>query len=65
MAPISPFFSDWLFTNLNEVTGRIIAASVHHADFPKADSSIIDGPLEERMQMAQDASSLILSLRKR
>jgi len=65
MAPISPFFSDWLFRNLNEVTGRIIAASVHHADFPVADSSIIDGPLEERMQMAQDASSLILSLRKR
>ncbi len=65
MAPISPFFSDWLFTNLNEVTGRIANASVHHADFPKADPGVIDGPLEERMQMAQDASSLILSLRKK
>jgi isoleucyl-tRNA synthetase len=65
MAPISPFFSDWLFTNLNEVTGRIGTASVHHADFPIADPGFIDGPLEERMQMAQDASSLILSLRKK
>ena len=65
MAPISPFFSDWLFTNLNQVTGRIKAASVHHADFPAANEAFIDQSLEERMQMAQDASSLILSLRKK
>ena len=65
MAPISPFFADWLFCNLNEVTGRIKAASVHHAKFPEADESFIDLPLEERMQLAQDASSLILSLRKK
>jgi len=65
MAPISPFFADWLFVNLNEVTGRIKVASVHHADFPKPNPSFIDGSLEERMQLAQDASSLILSLRKK
>jgi isoleucyl-tRNA synthetase len=65
MAPISPFFADWLFVNLNSVTGRIKTASVHHADFPVADPGFIDLPLEERMQLAQDASSLILSLRKR
>jgi isoleucyl-tRNA synthetase len=65
MAPISPFFSDWLFSNLEEVTGRIKAASVHHTDFPVANADFIDLPLEERMQMAQDASSLILSLRKK
>jgi isoleucyl-tRNA synthetase len=65
MAPISPFFADWLFCNLNDVTGRIKAVSVHHVDFPKAGESFIDLPLEERMQLAQDASSLILSLRKR
>ncbi len=65
MAPISPFFSDWLFINLNEVTGRIKVQSVHHVDFPKADASFIDNPLEERMQLAQDVSSLILSLRKK
>ena len=65
MAPISPFFSDWLFCNLEAVTGRIKAESVHHADFPVANADFIDLPLEERMQMAQDASSLILSLRKK
>jgi isoleucyl-tRNA synthetase len=65
MAPISPFFSDWLFTNLNKVTGRIAAGSVHHTEFPQANAANIDGPLEERMQLAQDASSLILSLRKK
>ena len=65
MAPVSPFFADWLFGNLDGVTGRIGVESVHHADFPVADPAIIDTLLEERMQMAQDASSLILSLRKR
>jgi isoleucyl-tRNA synthetase len=65
MAPISPFFSDWLFINLNAVTGRVRAESVHHADFPEGDTSFIDLQLEERMQLAQDASSLILSLRKK
>jgi isoleucyl-tRNA synthetase len=40
MAPISPFFSDWLFTNLNQVTGRIKVASVHHADFPGSQCSL-------------------------
>ncbi len=65
MAPISPFFSDWLFLNLNAVTGHIKAASIHHADFPEGDASFIDLQLEERMQLAQDASSLILSLRKK
>jgi isoleucyl-tRNA synthetase len=65
MAPVSPFFADWLFGNLDAVTGRIGVASVHHADFPKANSAFIDVLLEERMQMAQDASSLILSLRKK
>ncbi len=65
MAPISPFFSDTVFQNLNAVTNRFKVESVHHADFPKADESAIDKDLEERMQLAQDASSLILSIRKK
>ncbi|HLY70827.1 MAG TPA: isoleucine--tRNA ligase [Puia sp.] len=65
MAPISPFFSDWLFTNLNEVSGRVQTLSVHFVNFPKAMEGAIDGSLEERMQLAQDTSSLILSLRKK
>ena len=65
IAPISPFFADWLFCNLEEVTGKNKAKSVHHANFPQANEAAIDKSLEERMQMAQDASSLILSLRKK
>lgn len=65
MAPISPFFSEAVFTQLNEVTGRFTNASVHHTDFPNANEAAIDQQLEERMQLAQDASSLVLSLRKK
>ncbi len=65
IAPISPFFSDTVFQNLNAVTNRFKATSVHHVDYPVADESVIDVLLEERMQLAQDASSLILSLRKK
>jgi isoleucyl-tRNA synthetase len=65
IAPISPFFSDAIFSNLNAITGRFKVESIHHADFPVADEKVIDTLLEERMQLAQDASSLILSLRKK
>jgi isoleucyl-tRNA synthetase len=65
VAPVSPFFSDAVFRNLNEVTKRFREESVHHIDFPVADSTFIDESLEERMQLAQDASSLVLSLRKK
>lgn len=66
VAPVSPFFSDAVFQNLNAVTGRFAnAGSVHHIDFPIADEAAIDEALEERMQLAQDASSLVLSLRKK
>ena len=65
MAPIAPFFSDAIFQNLNAVTGRHDVQSIHHAFFPEADEALIDKSLEERMQLAQDASSLILSLRKK
>lgn len=64
-APISPFFVDAVFTQLNAVTGRYDAGSVHHVLLPEADKLAIDPLLEERMQLAQDASSLILSIRKK
>lgn len=64
MAPISPFFSDMLFRNLNAVTGRNQEQSIHHALYPKVNEGAIDSSLEERMQLAQDISSLVLSLRK-
>jgi len=65
MAPVSPFFSDAIFRNLNAVTGKSQLESVHHTAFPQPEESKTDEALEERMQMAQDISSLILSLRKK
>jgi isoleucyl-tRNA synthetase len=65
MAPIAPFFCDQVFRNLNGITKRHNATSIHHVDFPKADIAKIDMALEERMQMAQDICSLVLSIRKK
>lgn len=65
MAPVAPFFSDWLYNNLNGITKRYEAQSVHLAVFPQVDDSVVDKGLEERMQLAQDISSLVLSLRKK
>ena len=64
-APIAPFFSDAIFSNLNSVTGKHQVASIHHANFPVANETFIDAALEERMQLAQDVCSLVLSLRKK
>ena len=65
IAPVSPFFADTIFRNLNAVTGKHSDKSVHHTLFPVSDTQLIDTDLEERMQLAQDASSLILSIRKK
>ncbi|HOZ50720.1 MAG TPA: isoleucine--tRNA ligase [Chitinophagaceae bacterium] len=65
IAPISPFFSDWLYSNLNRVTKREQLESVHLSNFPYVIADDIDPDLEERMKLAQDACSLLLSLRKK
>ena len=64
-APIAPFFTDRLFTDLNNITKRESVVSVHLSDFPKADESAINKELEERMELAQTISSMVLSLRKK
>jgi isoleucyl-tRNA synthetase len=65
MAPIAPFYADRLFLDLNKVSKRFTVESVHLADFPKADSTLIDKELEDRMQMAQQLSSMLLALRRK
>ena len=65
MAPISPFYSDKLYLDLVTATGRENAISVHTSDFPVSDESVIDKLLEERMQIAQDMSSMVLALRRK
>ena len=64
-APISPFFTDSIFRNLNQVTGKENVTSIHHADYPTANEAWIDLALEERMSMAKEFSSLVLSIRKK
>jgi isoleucyl-tRNA synthetase len=65
MAPISPFFADWMFNNLNKITNRVNSESVHLAKYPIANNSYIDTELEARMELAQLSSSLVLSIRKK
>ena len=64
-SPIIPFFADRLFTDLNNVSNKHQVESIHLTDFPEADEKLIDKNLEERMEMAQQISSMVLSLRKK
>ena len=61
-APIAPFYMDKLFCDLNSATGKSSEISVHLADFPQYDESLIDSNLEERMDIAQKISSMVLGL---
>ncbi|MDD4144561.1 MAG: DUF5915 domain-containing protein, partial [Prolixibacteraceae bacterium] len=65
MAPVSPFYADLLFIDLNSVTGRDKSESVHLSDFPVCNESLINTELEEKMGIAQKASSMILALRRK
>ena len=64
-APIAPFFMDRLFQDLNAVTGRDKAESVHLSDFPVADETKIDTDLVEKTHLAQTITSMVFSLRKK
>ena len=65
MAPIAPFYADRLYLDLVSATGCEDFESVHLADFPSADETIIDKVLEEQMYLAQIASSIVLALRRK
>lgn len=60
MAPIAPFYADMLYRDL---TGS--DTSVHLAAYPKADEAAIDSKLEKRMAIAQQITSMVLSLRRK
>ena len=64
-APVAPFFMDRLYRDLNGVTGKDKAESVHLTDYPVSQASYIDKALESKMEKAQNISSLVLSLRKK
>ena len=64
-APIAPFFMENLFLDLNAVSHRFAENSVHQTSMPAVDESLIDKDLEERMELAQLSSSMILALRRK
>ncbi len=64
-SPIAPFFMDNLFQDLNTVSQKITKKSVHLADFPPYKAALINPDLEEKMQLAQNITTLVLSLRKK
>ncbi len=63
MSPIAPFFSDWLYRNLQAGDGEVTSVHVSHLDAEGA--TCIDEALEARMDLAQQVSSMVLSLRKK
>ncbi|MDY9919936.1 MAG: isoleucine--tRNA ligase [Proteiniphilum sp.] len=65
MAPIAPFYADRLYLDLTSATDSEQFESVHLADFPLWDDSLVDKQLEEQMYLAQTASSIVLSLRRK
>lgn len=68
MSPIAPFYADRLWRDLASATGRDKkekVESVHLCTFPQVDESCIDTEQEERMRLAQQLTSMILSLRKK
>jgi len=64
-SPIAPFYMDKLFCDLNKVSGKHQESSVHLTQFPKFDQNLINPDLEERMNIAQNVSSMVLGLRRK
>ncbi|NVO08484.1 MAG: isoleucine--tRNA ligase [Bacteroidales bacterium] len=64
-APIAPFYTDQLFIDLNKVSGKHKVDSVHLSTYPKYDTALIDKDLEEKMEIAQSVSSMVLGLRRK
>ena len=65
MSPIAPFYADRLYRDLTAVADPKAAKSVHLADYPVCDESLVDKELETRMELAQKLTSMVLALRKR
>ena len=65
LAPFAPFYADQLYLDLTKATQREQLQSVHLANFPVADDKFIDRELEERMEMAQKITSMVLALRRK
>jgi len=61
-APIAPFYMDRLY---HDLTGAPESDSVHFQMMPSCDDTLVDRDLEERMDLAQRATSMVLALRRK
>ncbi len=64
IAPFAPFFADRLYADLTSVTSDN-KKSVHLMLMPKVDQDSIDKDLENRMQLSQQITSMVLALRRK
>ena len=64
-APFAPFISERVFCDLNAVSNRHTEGSVHLSSYPKCNDEVIDKSLEEKMEIAQRLSSMVLALRRK
>ena len=64
-APIAPFITDRIFTDLNAVSGRHTESSVHLAEYPKCNEELISEELEARTALSQQMTSMVLALRRK
>ncbi len=60
LAPFAPFFADRIYCDLG---GEL--DSVHLEKFPVADMSLVDKDLENRMDVAQRITTIVLALRRK
>ncbi len=65
MAPIAPFFAEQLYKDLDKVTQKEGVESVHLALFPEHQAAMVNKELEQKMEIAQKISSLVLSIRQK
>ena len=64
-APIAPFITDRIFSDLNAASGRHTESSVHLAEYPKCNEALINRELEARTALSQQVSSMVLALRRK
>jgi isoleucyl-tRNA synthetase len=64
-SPIAPFYADKIYCDLNSRKDKSASVSVHLIDFPAYQEKYIDKDLEERMEIAQKISSMVLGLRRK
>ena len=65
MAPLAPFYADQLYTDLYSGISKTGKSSVHLTDFPTVNAQAINAPLEKKINLARQLTSMVLSIRKK